>query len=64
MIAAKELLNVSMIQLFDRRSQESPDANQEKINEKIIQQIDKIASIAKISKKVLCFNFFILNCIS
>ena len=54
MIAAKEILIQSMIQLFDRRSQESPDANQEKINEKIMQQIDKIASIAKITKKVLC----------
>lgn len=52
MIAAKDLLIQSMIKLFDRRTQDSPDNEQEKVNEQIIQQIEKIASIAKISKKV------------
>jgi len=63
MTRAKEILIQSMIKLFDRRSVESPEImHQEKINEQIIQQIEKIATMAKISKKVFeIFSFFFNN---
>lgn len=56
-MTAKDILIESMIKCYDRRQQSDAPLGLEKVNEEIIKQIDKIASLVRISKKESLHSF-------